>query len=149
MYYKIQKIISILMKRIYMDGVFDLFHIGHLEAIKKCKELGDFIIIGVVSDNNCMSYKRSPIIGEKERVEIIKNIKLVDQVIEDCPLIITKEFIDEYKIDLVVHGFSNEDDYEKQKIFFDIPIKLNKFKMIKYYNKSSTTEIIDKIKLNY
>lgn len=131
-----------------MDGVFDLFHIGHLEAIKKCKEFGDYIIIGIVSDYNCELYKRKPIIGEKDRVEIIKNLKLVDEVIEDCPLIITEDFINEFKIDLVVHSFSNEEDYNKQKVFFEVPIKLNKFKVIKYYDKLSTTDIINKIKLN-
>ena len=131
-----------------MDGVFDLFHIGHLEAIKKCKECGDYIIIGVVSDYNCALYKRQPIIEEKDRVEIIKNLKLVNEVIIDCPLIITEDFINEHKIDLVVHSFSNEEDFNKQKRFFEIPIKLNKFKVIKYYDKLSTTDIINKIKLN-
>lgn len=132
-----------------MDGVFDLFHRGHLEAIKKCKEFGDSIIIGVVSDKDCESYKRTPIICEDDRVEIIKNLKDVDEVIFPCPLIIDKKFIDDNKIDIIVHGFSDEGDLDKQKEFFKIPIQLNKFKTIKYYDKISTTDIINNIKLNY
>ena len=137
------------MIRVYMDGVFDLFHRGHLEAIKKCKEFGDFIIIGVISDKDCESYKRKPIINEVDRVEIIKNLKNVDEVIFPSPLIIDKKFIDDHQIDVIVHGFSNESDLENQKEFFKIPIDLNKFQIIKYYEKTSTSEIINKIKLNY
>ena len=137
------------MTRIYMDGVFDLFHRGHLEAIKKCKEYGDIIIIGVVSDDACMSYKRKPIIHEDDRVEIIKNLKDVDEVVFPCPLIVSEQFIVDNKIDIVLHGFSNENNLEKQKEFFEIPIKLNKFKTIRYYDKISTTDIINNIKTNY
>ena len=137
------------MTRIYMDGVFDLFHRGHLEAIKKCKEYGDTLIIGVVSDELCMSYKRKPIINEEDRVEIIKNIRDVDEVIFPCPLIIDELFIKNNNIDIIIHGFSDENDLEKQKNFFAVPIKLDKFKTIKYYDKTSTTDIINNIKLNY
>ena len=65
-----------------MDGVFDLFHRGHLEAIKKTKLVAGKtgrVIIGVVSDEDTKSYKRNPIISEEDRVEIIKNIKNVDK----------------------------------------------------------------------
>ena len=137
------------MNRVYMDGVFDLFHRGHLEAIKKCKEFGNSIIIGVISDKDCESYKRKPIINELDRVEIIKNLKDVDEVIFPSPLIVDKKFIDDHKIDVIAHSFSNEKDLENQKEFFKIPIELNKFQIIKYYEKTSTSEIINKIKLNY
>ena len=137
------------MTRVYMDGVFDLFHRGHLEAIKKCKEFGEIVIIGVVSDKDSENYKRLPIINEEDRAEIIKNLKDVDEVIENCPLVITEKFINDNKIDIIIHGFSDESDLEKQKDFFEVPIKLNKFQSIKYYDKISTTDIINNIKINY
>jgi len=132
-----------------MDGVFDLFHRGHLEAINKCKEYGDIIIIGVVSDKDSLSYKRLPIINQDDRVEIIKNLKNVAEVIFPCPLLITEDFINENKIDIIVHGFLDDADKKKQEKFFEIPIKLNKFKTIKYYDKISTTSVINNIKKNY
>ena len=134
-----------------MDGVFDLFHIGHLEAIKKAKEIAGNngkVIIGIVSDEDVKSYKREPIINEKDRVEIISNLKLVDQVIFPCPMSTTKEFLEKYNIDLVVHGFSDENDWNNQKIYFKNVIELGKFKKIEYSNKCSTTKIINKIKLH-
>ena len=106
------------MVRVYMDGIFDLFHRGHIESFKKCLHYGDEIIIGIVSDKDAKSYKRLPIISEDDRIEIIKNQRLVNNIIFPCPLIITKKFIIDNKIDIVIHGFSNEEDYEKQKEFF-------------------------------
>lgn len=60
-----------------------------------------------------------------------------------------EEFINNNKIDLIVHGFSNNQDIEKQNEFFEIPIKLNKFEKLPYYDKISTTQIINKIKKYY
>ena len=139
------------MKRIYVDGVFDLFHRGHLESLKKAKNAlnipeNTFLIVGVVSDKDCESYKRTPIISEEDRVEIIKNIKFVDEVIFPCPMTMTLEFIEKNNIDLVVHGFSNNADREKQKSFFEPIINSGKFKEIDYYSKISTTDIIKKLK---
>jgi len=142
------------MKRVYIDGVFDLFHRGHLESLNKAKNaLGDpdntFLIVGVVSDKDCESYKRTPIIGEDDRVEIIKNMRVVDQVVFPCPMDTTLDFIEKNKIDIVVHGFSNDSDREKQKVFFAQVINSGKFKEIDYYSKISTTDIIKKLKNTY
>ena len=139
------------MIRGYIDGVFDLFHRGHLESLKKAKNaLGDpdntFLIVGVVSDKDCESYKRTPVISEGDRVEIIKNIKCVDEVIFPCLMTTTLEFIEKNNIDLVVHGFSNDADREKQKVFFAPIINSGKFKEIDYYTKISTSDIIKKLK---
>ncbi len=135
-------------KRVYIDGIFDLFHIGHLESFKKSRRFykNTYLIVGIISDKNAEDYKRKPIIRENYRYEIIKNLKLVDLVIEDAPLIVTKDFIEKYNIDLVVHGFANEGDLENQKEFFKVPIQMKKFKTIEYYKELSTTDIINKIK---
>ena len=131
---------------IYMDGVFDLFHIGHLEAIKHCTKLGNKVIIGVTGQQDASGYKREPIIAESERVAIISAIKGVDFVICPCPLVVTEDFMDDHNIDLVVHGFSSEADAERQRVFFETPIRLGKFQRIPYYNKLSTTDILMKIR---
>ena len=140
------------MKRVYIDGVFDLFHRGHLESLKKAKNVlndrnNTILIVGVVSDIDCESYKRTPIICEEDRLEIIKNIKDVDEIIFPCPLVVSMNFIKTNNIDIVVHGFSNDKDRENQKDFFAEIIKNGYFKEIEYYDKISTTEIIKKINL--
>jgi len=131
--------------RVYLDGIFDLFHRGHLESIKQCKKLGKEVIIGVISDKDAYNYKRLPIINENDRAEIIRNVKLVDEVIENAPLNINLEFLEKYNIDVVVHGFADENDYNKQKNYYEPIEKAGKFKRIEYYSKTSTTDIINKI----
>ena len=136
---------------IYLDGVFDIFHIGHLESIKQIKTLypNCYLIVGVVSDEDALSYKRLPIIKFEDRCEIIKSIKYIDKVVEKSPLVIDKEFLNRYSIDLVVHGFASIEDEKNQLCFFKELIKLDKFKKVPYYDKISTTEIINKIKNSY
>jgi cytidyltransferase-like protein len=139
------------MIRVYIDGIFDLFHRGHIESLKQAKKIDKdvFLIVGVISDSVATEYKREPVINETDRIEIIKSINIVDMVITDPPLIVTKEFVIKNNIDLVVHGFSNETDWNNQKNFFKWLIENNKFKRINYYEKTSTTNIIKKIKDSY
>ena len=136
------------MSNIYSDGIFDFFHRGHVEYFKKMKLLGN-VIIGVISDQTAETYKRKPIYNELDRLELVKSCKYVDKVIFPAPLIITEKFMKENGINLVVHGFSNKEDAKKQDKFFEIPIKLNKFKEIPYYKGISTTEIINIVKKDY
>ena len=133
---------------VYIDGIFDLFHRGHLESFKQIKDIYKdcFLIVGVVSDEDAMSYKREPIISFEDRCEIIKSIKYIDKVIEKSPLTVDIDFIKKHKIDLVVHGFASEEDEKKQEVFFKEITDLGLFKKIKYYDKTPTTSIINKIK---
>ena len=143
-------------KRVYIDGIFDMFHRGHLESFYKSKniygkeELNNVeLIVGVISDKDAEGYKREPIINEIDRCKIIKSLSVVNDIIFPAPLIITKEFIDDFNIDMIVHGFQDDNDFDKQKEFFKIPLELKKFKKIDYYTEISTTDIINKIKDNY
>lgn len=71
------------MKKIgYTTGVFDLFHIGHLNVLKRAKLECDYLIVGVTSDELSMSAKKKkPIIPFQERMEIVEAIKFVDEVV--------------------------------------------------------------------
>ena len=71
------------MKKIgYTTGVFDLFHIGHLNVLKRAKLECDYLIVGVTSDELCLSAKnKKPIIPFSERMEIVEHIKFVDEVV--------------------------------------------------------------------
>jgi len=143
-----------------MDGVFDIFHYGHLRAIKQCYDLGNKIskeknrigledrceiIIGVINDEDTESYKRLPIFTIDERTEIIKAIGIVNKVISPAPLIVTKEFIKSNNIDIVVHGFANDADFEAQKEQHRELIEMGIFRRINYTSSISTTDIIDRI----
>ena len=64
----------------YVQGSFDMFHIGHLNLIKNAKSICDYLIVGVNSDELMKSFKhKTPIIPEDERLEIIEAIRYVDE----------------------------------------------------------------------
>lgn len=63
----------------YTTGVFDLFHIGHLNILKRANENCDYLIVGVTTDEITFKMKnKKPIIPFEERLEIVRNIKYVD-----------------------------------------------------------------------
>ena len=67
-------------KRGYTQGVFDLFHVGHLNLINRAKQYCDHLIVGVNSDALTCSYKhKNPVIPEEERCFIIANLRSVDE----------------------------------------------------------------------
>lgn len=66
----------------YTQGVYDMFHIGHLNIINKAKEQCDYLIVGVNSDELVQSYKhKETVIKEHDRCEIVRNLKAVDKCI--------------------------------------------------------------------
>lgn len=66
----------------YTTGVYDLFHIGHLNILKKAKSLCDYLIVGVSTDELVQKEKNKvPVIPYEERVEIVKAIRYVDEVV--------------------------------------------------------------------
>lgn len=66
----------------YTQGVYDMFHIGHLNLINNAKEQCDYLIVGVNSDELVRSYKhKETVIKEHERAEIVRNLKAVDEVV--------------------------------------------------------------------
>lgn len=67
----------------YVAGVFDLFHIGHLNMFKRAKELCDYLIVGVVSDEGVFKYKeKEPFIPFEERIEMVRSCRYVDEAVE-------------------------------------------------------------------
>lgn len=71
------------MKIIYTYGAFDILHLGHINLLKKAKELGDYLIVGIVGDNAIKKLKGKdrPLKDEKTRGGLIKEFKFVDEVI--------------------------------------------------------------------
>lgn len=71
------------MKKIgYTTGVYDLFHIGHLNVLKRAKLECDYLIVGVTTDELAFSRKnKMPIIPFTERMEIVEHVKFVDEVV--------------------------------------------------------------------
>jgi len=127
-----------------VDGVFDLTHNGHFKLYKHARSLGDILYVGVLSDDECENYKRRPILTAEERRLNILNSEYVDKVIINVPNIVTREFIEKYNIDIVVHAHNPcEDDYYDYQ--YKVPKEMGIFRRLDYTDGISTTDIITRI----
>ena len=99
----------------YTTGVFDMFHIGHLNILKRAKEQCEYLIVGVSTDETVESYKhKTPIIKFEERFAIVESIKYVDKVVPQTSMdkmLAWKEL----KFDALFHGsdWKGSDMYDK------------------------------------
>lgn len=129
---------------VYTSGTWDLFHIGHLNILKKSKELGDKLIVGVSTDELVASYKHYyPIISFKDRCEIVRSIRYVDEVVKQTKLSDPNQLKD-LKVDIVTIGDDWKDKYleglewaKKQK---DVKVVY-----LPYTKRLSTTLVKEKI----
>ena len=69
------------MLKVITYGTFDCFHYGHYNLLKRCAELGDHLIVGVSSDEMCRKKGKIPILDENKRMEIVKSLRFVDEVL--------------------------------------------------------------------
>ena len=108
--------------RMYTSGCFDIFHQGHLNILRKTKELCDYLIVGVSTDEVIIQSKgRPPLIPFEERISILEANKFVDQVIPQ----ISKDkqaVVDQYNIDAISVGSDWKGKYPKvscDMVYFD------------------------------
>lgn len=127
----------------YVAGVFDLFHIGHLNLIRKAKEKSNYLIVGVLTDELVVHFKgKPPYIPFEERLEIVGSIKYVDQAVP-----VTFENIDKmaawelYKYDCLFSG----DDYVNNETWIIDKKRLNQvgsdIEFFPYTKTTSSTQI--------
>ena len=88
------------MKTVLTYGTFDLFHIGHLNMLKRLKEKGDRLIVGVSTDEfNALKGKR-PIVPFEQRIEIVRSIRYVDEAIPESTWEQKRNDISKYGVDV-------------------------------------------------
>ncbi|MEO1927628.1 MAG: glycerol-3-phosphate cytidylyltransferase [Nautiliaceae bacterium] len=92
------------MKRVLTYGTFDMFHIGHLNLLKRAKELGDYLIVGVSTDGFNQIKGKKTLIPFNERKDIVESIKYVDLVIPENNWEQKIDDIKKYKVDVFVMG---------------------------------------------
>lgn len=134
------------MKVGYAFVVGDLFHVGILRFLKMAKGMSDFLIVGVLTDQAAVSYKRVPIIPFDERVDIIESLRCVDMVVtqdsRDPTGTLKRLREDGWKVDLLFHG----DDWPEIPGSDYIQLTGGKLVRIPYYGGQSTTRIIERIR---
>ena len=106
----------------YTTGVFDMFHVGHLNILKRAKEQCEFLIVGVSTDELVKNYKKKiPVIPFEERKEIVKSIKYVDRVVPQTSMN-KMEAWKQLHFDAIFHG----DDWKGSNLYNEVEAELNK-----------------------
>ena len=106
----------------YTTGVYDMFHVGHLNILKRAKEQCDQLIVGVSTDEVVQKYKnKTPIIPFEDRCAIISSIKYVDKVVPQTTM---DKYVawEQEKFDVIFHG----DDWKNSTMYNEMEEKLKK-----------------------
>ncbi|MDU1978900.1 MAG: adenylyltransferase/cytidyltransferase family protein [Clostridium sp.] len=105
----------------YTTGVYDLYHVGHLNVLRNAKEKCDFLIVGVTTDELCYSRKNKyPIIPLDERMAIIESVKYVDLVVVQDSMDKIKAY-EKFKFDVVFVGddWKGTESWNKYEVEFN------------------------------
>ena len=128
------------MKKIYVAVTGDLFHHGHISFFKKAKAFGNYLVVGVCSDEDVTL--NGPILNLNERVAVIERCDLVNEVIPSAPPETTEKFIEDHQIDLVVATKS----YSKEALnmFYKYPNQMGILKLFDYKDGISKSYIFER-----
>ncbi|CAI2371257.1 unnamed protein product [Moneuplotes crassus] len=136
--------------RIYCDGVFDVFHVGHAKVLEQAKKMFKYVylIVGVSGDEETLRLKGRTVMDEKERTESVEHCKWVDEVICPCPWIISVDFLEKHNIDYVAHDDIPYNSAGAGDIYSEIK-KIGKFKATQRTDGISTSDLILRIIKDY
>ena len=102
--------------RVMVDMSVTLLHHGHIRILKKAKKIGSIIFVALTSDEEIIKKKGyTPELNFSQRKEILLSIKYVDKVVKS-PWLIDENFLDKYRIDLLIHGEDNSNKITKKRL---------------------------------
>ncbi|MCF2825772.1 MULTISPECIES: adenylyltransferase/cytidyltransferase family protein [unclassified Pseudoalteromonas] len=128
------------MKKVITFGTFDVFHVGHVNILERAKALGDYLIVGISSDELNFSKKgRNPIYSIADRLKIISSLRFVDEVFVEESLELKAQYIKDFDADVLLMGDDWKDKFDIYKDICDV-VYLERTPSI------STTEIIEVVR---
>mmetsp|Transcript_7430 Transcript_7430/g.10981 ORF Transcript_7430/g.10981 Transcript_7430/m.10981 type:complete len:376 (+) Transcript_7430:47-1174(+) len=135
-------------KVVYVDGGFDMFHVGHGEFLKECRKRGDYLIVGLHTDEVLKRHhgKGFPIMTLHERCLSVLSCRYVDDVIIGAPYVVTPELLDQYEIDVVCHGSVIEHTITVDP--YTLPKQRNMFQEVPSPSSLTLTQIVNRIYQN-
>ncbi|XP_040186738.1 ethanolamine-phosphate cytidylyltransferase [Rana temporaria] len=107
--------------RVWCDGCYDMVHYGHSNQLRQARAMGDYLIVGVHTDEEIARHKGPPVFTQEERYKMVRAIKWVDEIVPGAPYVTTLDTLDKYNCDFCVHGnditltVDGKDTYEEVK----------------------------------
>ncbi|KAE8718780.1 Ethanolamine-phosphate cytidylyltransferase [Hibiscus syriacus] len=138
---------------VYIDGAFDLFHAGHVEILKKAKQLGDFLLVGIHTDHIVREHRGMPypVMHVYERSLSVLACRFVDEVIIGAPWEITKDMITTFNISIVVHGTVAESNtlLPGETDPYSVPKRMDIFRFLESPKSLTTSCVAERIVTNH
>ena len=130
----------------YTTGVFDMFHVGHLNLIRRAREMCDRLIVGVSTDDVVQTYKKhAPIVPFAERIEIVKAIRWVDEAVPQTSM---DKFAawEKLHFDRLFHG----NDWKGSAMYNEVEARLKAVGVevvyVPYTQGTSSTRLADRLR---
>lgn len=134
---------------VYIDGAFDVFHAGHVEILRLAKEAGDFLLVGLHTDEDVEARRgpHTPIMNVHERALSVLACKYVDEVIIGAPTVIGEDLLRTFNISLVVRGSVTETRAHGngESARYALPRERGMFKLLPSPSGTTTVSIIQRI----
>ncbi|KAJ4721466.1 Ethanolamine-phosphate cytidylyltransferase [Melia azedarach] len=136
---------------VYIDGAFDLFHAGHVEILKKARQLGDFLLVGIYTDQIVSEHRGNhhPIMHLHERSLSVLACRYVDEVIIGAPWEVTKDMVTTFNISLVVRGTVAEPNTLGETDPYAVPKSMGIFQILESPKSITTTSVAQRIIANH
>lgn len=128
------------MKKVVVNGTFDIIHVGHLRMLQLARNLGDYVLVCIDTDRRVKQLKGEdrPINDQFERAELLQNLKTVDEVMFFDSQEELEKILEDYKADYMVKGSDHRNGngtalkYCKEVIYFDRIEEYSTTKKIQY-----------------
>jgi glycerol-3-phosphate cytidylyltransferase len=108
------------MKTILTYGTFDLFHIGHLNILKRARELGDKLIVAVSTDEFNATKGKTTLMPFEHRVELVRSVRFVDEVIAESNWEQKISDVQQHKVDVFVMGSDWQGKFDFLKPYCEV-----------------------------
>eukprot|EP01156_Anaeramoeba_ignava_P010296 Anaeramoba_ignava/a479298_55.p1 GENE.a479298_55~~a479298_55.p1 ORF type:complete len:310 (-),score=72.94 a479298_55:320-1249(-) len=132
--------------RVWVDGCFDMMHWGHANFIRQARELGDYLICGVHSDEEIEKNKGPTVLKGEERYQAVEGCKWVDEVVRDAPYITSLEYLNKYNCDFCIHGDDLSVTKDGRDSYAEIK-EAGKFRTVPRTTGVSTTDLVGRMLL--
>ncbi|XP_036609841.1 ethanolamine-phosphate cytidylyltransferase isoform X2 [Trichosurus vulpecula] len=132
--------------RVWCDGCYDMVHYGHSNQLRQARAMGDYLVVGVHTDEEIAKHKGPPVFTQEERYKMVQAIKWVDEIVAGAPYVTALETLDKYNCDFCVHGnditltVDGRDTYEEVK-------KAGRYRECKRTQGVSTTDLVGRMLL--
>lgn len=134
------------MRKVWLDGCFDMFHYGHANAIRQARTHGDYVYVGIHSFEDIQRHKSIPVMLDEERYEVLKACKWADEVVMNTPFVTEMSIVKKFGCSLVVHGNDIVTDEEGHDTYHKVKAE-GKFETVNRTIGISTTEIVGRMLL--